>query len=83
MRTKFTTVILALFLGGFWVHRMYLWQVGLWFIYLIFCLTFIPWIIALIEVFYFWFMSQEKFDNKYNIDYILKKKQLENFNINK
>jgi TM2 domain-containing membrane protein YozV len=77
------TVLFALFLGWLWVHRMYLWQKLIWFLYLIFCWTFIPWIIALVEVFYFALIKQETFDNTYNLDYILKKKQLENLNLNK
>lgn len=83
MKTKFMTVLIALLLGNFWVHRMYLWQKLLWFCYLIFFWTFIPWVIALIECVYFALIKQETFDNLYNLDYILKKKQLESLSINK
>jgi len=42
-------VILAIFLGGLGAHCFYLGKVGLGIIYLLFCWTFIPAIIALIE----------------------------------
>jgi len=43
------SVILALFLGGLGVHKFYFGQIGLGIVYLLFCWTFIPTIIALIE----------------------------------
>jgi DNA-directed RNA polymerase subunit RPC12/RpoP len=48
-KTKVVFVLLALFLGGLGIHRMYLgdWLLGI--IYLLFCWTFIPAIIALFE----------------------------------
>ena len=44
-------VLLAFFLGGLGVHRMYMGQVGLGVLYAIFVWTLIPSIIALIECF--------------------------------
>jgi TM2 domain-containing membrane protein YozV len=44
-------VILALFLGGLGIHKFYLGQNGLGILYLLFCWTSIPAIIALIEAF--------------------------------
>lgn len=76
-------VLLALFLGWLWVHRMYLWEKLIWFLYLIFCWTFIPWIIAFCEIFYFAFMKQEDFDKRYNMDYMIKTKQYNELLINK
>lgn len=58
--------LLSFFLGGFGVHRFYLGQTLIGFIYLIFCWTFIPGFIALIDFFVFVFMSKNKFDLKYN-----------------
>ena len=66
MKNKGTVIILALLLGGFGIHRMYLNQTGKGMLYLLFFWTFIPGIIAFIEVFYFAFMSEEKFDETYN-----------------
>lgn len=45
-------VLLALFLGGFGAHRFYLGDTGLAIVYLIFCWTFIPGLIAFIECFF-------------------------------
>lgn len=41
--------LFALFLGGFGVHKFYVGKVGLGVVYLLFCWTFIPAIIALVE----------------------------------
>ena len=46
---KTTYVLLALFLGGLGVHEFYAGKTGLGILYLLFCWTFIPAIIALIE----------------------------------
>jgi TM2 domain-containing membrane protein YozV len=66
MKSKNTTALLAFLLGGWGVHRMYLGQWGLGLLYLIFCWTFIPTIIATIDFIVFLVMSEEKFNNKYN-----------------
>lgn len=46
-----TAVVLALFLGGIGAHRFYLGETGAGIIYLLFCWTFIPELIALFEAF--------------------------------
>ena len=46
-----TAVLLALFLGGLGAHKFYLGQTGAGIVYLLFCWTSIPALIALIEVF--------------------------------
>lgn len=46
-----TAVLLALFLGGLGIHKFYLGQTGLGILYLIFCWTYIPSFIGLIEAF--------------------------------
>jgi TM2 domain-containing membrane protein YozV len=67
MKSKFTTVILAFFLGGLGIHRFYLGQNKLGLLYLLFCWTFIPAFIALIDFFIFIFMSEDNFNYKYNL----------------
>lgn len=57
--------VLALFLGGIGVHKFYLGQIGLGVIYLLFCWTFIPAIVALIEAILLFAMTDEKFAAKY------------------
>ncbi len=64
-RSKVTAGILALLLGGLGVHRFYLGQaIGI--LYLLFCWTFIPSIIALIEGILFLTMSDRDWDIRYN-----------------
>lgn len=48
-KDKVVFVLLALLLGGLGIHRFYLGDVLLGIVYLLFCWTFIPSIIALVE----------------------------------
>ncbi|OAL76478.1 hypothetical protein AY608_08805 [Acinetobacter terrae] len=57
--------ILAFFLGGFGVHKFYLGQIGWGIVYLIFCWTFIPAIVAFIEFIIYLCTSDEDFARKY------------------
>ena len=49
MKNKTTAVLLAFFLGGLGAHKFYLGQTGLGILYLLFCWTFIPAVVAFIE----------------------------------
>lgn len=53
--------ILALFLGGFGVHKFYQGKPGQGVLYLLFCWTFIPAIIAFIEALILFFSSEEAY----------------------
>lgn len=64
-RNKWIAALLAFFLGSFGAHKFYLGQIGLGVIYLIFCCTFIPAIIAFVETFILLAMDEEKFQRKY------------------
>jgi TM2 domain-containing membrane protein YozV len=48
-KSKGLAIVLALFLGGLGIHKFYLGKPGVGFIYLIFCWTFIPAILGLID----------------------------------
>lgn len=48
-KSKVVFVLLALFLGGLGIHRMYIGDWGLGIVYLLLCWTGIPMIIALFE----------------------------------
>lgn len=50
-RNPTTAVLLALFLGGIGLHKFYMGQTGLGILYLVFCWTAIPGIIAFLEAF--------------------------------
>lgn len=71
MKNKSTAAILAFFLGGIGIHRFYLGQSGLGILYLIFCWTFVPAIIALVDFIIFLTMDEDKFNMKYNPGKIL------------
>lgn len=75
MKSKTTATVLAFFLGGFGIHRFYLGQTGLGILYLVFCWTFVPALIALIDFIGFLLMSKETFDQKYNLTSIILKSQ--------
>lgn len=70
MKDKNVAGILALFLGGFGVHRFYLGQVGLGFFYLIFFWFPLMWIISLIDAIVFFSTDKDNFDTKYNKKFI-------------
>jgi len=63
-KSKATAGLLALFLGGIGIHRFYL---GQWWglLYLIFCWTFIPAIIAFVEAIVFFTMPDDVWLRKY------------------
>lgn len=65
MSRKLTAVLLAFFLGGFGVHKFYLGDTKMGIIYLLFCWTGIPSIVALIEFIMYLMMSDADFDKKY------------------
>ena len=75
MKSKTTATVLCFFLGVFGIHRFYLGQTGLGILYLIFCWTFVPALIALIVFIGFLLMSEETFNQKYNLTSIIMKTQ--------
>lgn len=66
-RDKTSATLLAIFLGGVGAHKFYLGQVGAGVVYLFFSLTLLPAIIGLIEGIILAGMSQQDFQNKYNV----------------
>ncbi len=50
-RNPVVAVVLALFLGGIGAHKFYLGQTGMGILYLVFCWTYIPAIVAFFEAF--------------------------------
>lgn len=65
-KSKSVAALLALFLGGLGGHHFYLGNIVLGVIYLLFCMTFIPSIVAFIECIVFLCMTEEAFNAKYN-----------------
>lgn len=64
-KSRSLAILLTLFLGGVGAHKFYLGSPGLGLLYLLFCWTFIPAVIAFFELLGFLFMSNEKFERKY------------------
>lgn len=64
-KSKIIAAVLAFFLGGFGVHKFYLGQIGWGIVYLLFCWTFIPSIVAFIEFIIYLCTSDEDFAKKY------------------
>jgi hypothetical protein len=67
MKDKTTAGVLGLLLGGFGAHKFYLGQSGAGIVYLLFCWTFIPALIGLVEGISLLTMSQSAFDMRHNM----------------
>ena len=64
-KSRIAAALLAFFLGGIGIHKFYLGQVGRGILYLLFCWTLIPGIIALVEFILLLVMSDEDFVRKH------------------
>lgn len=64
-KSRVTAIVLALLLGGVGGHKFYLGRAGMGILYLLFCWTFIPSIVALVEAIIYVTMSDEAFAKKY------------------
>ena len=64
-KSRIVAAILAFFLGGFGIHKFYLGRIGWGIVYLLFCWTFIPSIVAFIEFIIYLCTSDEDFARKY------------------
>ena len=64
-KSKGVAILLALFLGGFGIHKFYLNQVFWGILYLLFCWTFIPAVISLFEVIILLFMNESEFNRRF------------------
>ena len=67
IKSQTVAVLLTAFLGGLGVHRFYLAKPVSGLVYLLFSWTGVPGMIALIEVFFMIFMSQDAWARKYNL----------------
>jgi TM2 domain-containing membrane protein YozV len=66
MKTRIVAILLALFLGGAGIHKFYLGKILTGVLYLLFCWTFIPAILALVDIVILLTMTDDKFNEKYN-----------------
>jgi TM2 domain-containing membrane protein YozV len=70
MKNKTTAALLALFLGGFGIHRFYLGNIFIGLLYLLFCWTYIPMVLGVIDFLFFIVRSQSSFDQEYNKNFL-------------
>lgn len=68
-KSKVTTILLTLILGGLGIHKFYLGQKVKGILYFIFCWTSIPSILALIDVVKFIIWDDAKFQNYVESNY--------------
>jgi TM2 domain-containing membrane protein YozV/ribosomal protein L40E len=64
-KSRIAAALFALLLGGIGVHKFYLGHVGMGVLYLLFCWTLIPSIVAFIEGILLLVMSDDAFASKY------------------
>ena len=65
-RSRVTTALFAIFLGGLGIHKFYLGNIVGGLIYLFFCWTFIPTIVGFIEGIMLLSISDSDFNNEYD-----------------
>jgi TM2 domain-containing membrane protein YozV len=66
-RSRVTAAVLAILLGGLGVHKFYVGKPGIACLYILFCWTFIPAIIGLIEGVVYLTMDDEAFGAKFGV----------------
>jgi TM2 domain-containing membrane protein YozV len=71
VKNKSTAGILALLLGGLGAHKFYLGRIFQGLLYLVFCWTFIPAVVALIEGIWYLTMSDADFNARFNPGMVL------------
>ena len=62
-KSRGVAVVLALLLGGVGAHKFYLDRPGTGVLYLLFCWTFIPAVLGLLEGLYYLTLSSDAFDD--------------------
>jgi TM2 domain-containing membrane protein YozV len=65
MKNRNTAIALAFFFGGFGVQRFYVGQVGVGIVSVLFAWTFIPAIVAIVDIIRWIGISQDQFAEKY------------------
>jgi len=69
-KSKITAGILALLIGGLGIHKFYLNKAGLGIVYILFCWTFVPSIVAFIEGIIYLTQSDEAFANAQKVNVV-------------
>lgn len=72
IRSQTVALLLAALLGSLGIHRFYLGKPVSGVLYLLFSWTGVPGVVAIVEVFFMIFMSQETWARKYNLGVLSK-----------
>jgi len=64
-KSRVVAAILAFFLGGIGIHKFYTGRIGWGIVYILFCWTWIPLIVAIIEGIIYLCMTDKEFNAKY------------------
>lgn len=67
-KSRITAGVLALLLGGLGVHKFYLGKVGLGIVYILFCWTFVPAIVAFVEAIIYFVQDDRTFAEKQGVN---------------
>ena len=67
VKSKVAAGLLAIFLGGLGIHKFYLGKIGMGILYLVFCWTYIPAIVGLIEGIVYLCSNDENFQLKHHV----------------
>ncbi len=67
VKSKVTAGLLAIFLGGLGVHKFYLGKIGMGILYIVFCWTYIPALVGLVEGIIYLSSSDENFQLKNHV----------------
>ena len=63
MKSRILAAVLAIFLGGLGIHKFYMGKIGWGVVYLLFCWTGIPAIVALVEGIIYLFSDDTTFNS--------------------
>jgi len=67
MKQKVVALVLCWFFGWLGAHKFYLGQAGVGMLYVLFCWTFIPGLVAFVEFWILLFMSEAEFNRQFNL----------------
>jgi len=70
LKSKVVAGLLAFFLGGFGIHKFYLGKPIQGILYILFCWTYVPSIIAFVEALIYFFSNDQTFAAKYGAKYV-------------
>lgn len=67
VKSKILAGILAILFGGFGIHKFYMGKIGMGILYLVFCWTYIPAIVGLVEGIIYLCSNDENFQLKHHV----------------